>query len=493
MISKQPNAGWFSRSRPVIAVLLLSLLLRWALVVRGGQYYFSDEHRYEVSRGVIDLVLQSRFVEGLSQLFAAPEHLGYKIIGLVPALIEKLTGPSLLIPALFFSLFSVLNLYLIYLLAKQAGATEQEAHLALVIAAASHSLLYYSRHLMPYDTAMTFGLLSLYIGLKTESTVRTSLLCGALGFLCFITYNGYWLLAGFAMLCHAFAGEKKLTAFLRRGVLLALGFVLPLLLLIVVSNFTGINFIAEYTRFANTVTQGDYSEGWSLPFEYFWHSEHFAIMILAVLSLAATFNMFLTNDKRAKWWLSGALFVYVCLAFFSVFTHSFVVLGRLARQMLPFLILLSAHGLHPLALKKSYFRNASTVVMAAIVAQGLWNYGISFRLAYPRDFSNEVQAKYQDFTFSPKRLLFGAPAVCENNGYAMENAKYFLTATEIPPDIQGIVLLSQPHPINFLPYQYEGYPPDVRQQFRDANLQMAFYKLDDNADLKNIKNCFIKE
>ena len=477
----------------LVTVLVLSVLLRWALVIRGGQYYFSDEHRYAVSQEVVDLTLQGKFSESLARLFTAPEHLGFKILGILPALIERLIVPSLVIPALFFSLFSVLNLYLIYLLAQRAGSTQHEAILALGIAAASHSLLYYSRHLMPYDTAMTFGLLSLYVAIKKEATIKISLLCGALGFLCFITYNGYWTLAGFAMLCHVFAGEKKMAAFLQRGVLLGIGFALPLLLVVLVSNLAGMNFVAESTKFASTVTQGNYSEGWSLPFEYFWHSEHFMVVILAVLALLAIFNILRHDDRYPLWWLAGLLFVYMCLVFFSVYTHSFVVLGRLARQMMPFLILLAAHGLSRLPVQKPYARYVSALLMTAIVIQGIWNYGNSFELSYPRDFSNEAQAQYHDFTFSPKRLLFGAPTLCQNTGYAMENAKYFLTATETNPAINGIVLLSRSHPINFLPYQYEGYPPEVRQQFRQRNLQMIFYKLDHDADLKNVKNCFTNE
>lgn len=477
----------------VIAILLVSLLLRWGLVIRGGQYYFSDEHRYEVSQQVVGLVLQGQFVESLSRLFTAPEHLGFKIIGIVPALIEKLTGPNLAIPAFFFSLFSVLNVYLIFLLAQRAGATEQEALLALGSAAASHSLLYYSRHLMPYDTAMTFGLLSLYVALEKDADTKTSLLCGALGFLCFITYNGYWLLAGFAMVCHVFAGEKTFATILRRGILLTTGFALPLLLIMLVSGLAGINFVAQYTKFANTVTQGDYSEGWRLPLEYFWHAEHLFIVILGILSMFAILNFLRSNEKYPAWWIAGLIVVYVCLVVFSVFTESFVVLGRLARQMMPFLILLSAYGLAKLTAQQSYGRSVSTLVMIVIVAQGLWNYGISFALSYPREFSNEAQTRYQDFTFSQKRLLFGAPSLCQNNGYAMENAKYFLSATETNPQVNGTVLLSQPHPINFLPYQYEGYPPDIRQQFRQRQLHMALYKLDGDAGLKSVKNCFIKE
>lgn len=54
-------------------------------------------------------------------------------------------------------------------------------------------------------------------------------------------------------------------------------------------------------------------------------------------------------------------------------------------------------------------------------------------------------------------------------------------------------MLSESHPVNFLPYQYEGYTPEQRQQFRRRNLQMTFYKLDNGAELKDTKNCFIKE
>lgn len=477
----------------VTAILFLSLLLRWALVIRGGQYYFSDEQRYEVSREVANFIVQGNFSEAFSHLFAAPEHLGFKIIGILPALIEKLPGASLLVPALFFSLFSVLNLYLIFLLAQRAGATQSESLLALVIAAASQSLLYYSRHLMPYDTAMSFGLMSLYVALKPEAPSRTSLLCGALSFLCFITYNGYWILAGFAMICHLVAGKKETAVLLRRGSLLAVGFALPLVLFVAGARLAGIDLIAEYTKFAGTVNQGDYSEGWSLPFEYFWHTEHFLIVILAILALLAVFNIVTGTDRRAVWWLAGLSLVYICLVLFSVYFHSFLVLGRLARQMLPFLILLSAYGLARLAAQTPFSRKVSKLVMILVVFQGFWNYGISFAQSYPREFSIEAQAEYPDFTFSPKRLIFGAPAVCQNNGYAMQNAKYFLTATETHPEIKGTVLLSESHPVNFLPYQYEGYIPEQREQFRQRNLQMSFYKLDSAAELNDLKNCFINE
>lgn len=475
------------------------MLLRWALVLRGGQFYFSDEHRYEVSREVANLILYGNVSEALSRLFMAPEHLGFKIIGILPAFVEQLVRPSLVIPALFFSLFSVLNIYLIFRLAQRVGASWKESVLALVIAASAQSLLYYSRHLMPYDPAMTFGLLSLYVALRQEADVKTSLLCGALGFFCFITYNGYWILTGFAMLCHVFAGEKNATSFLRRAILLAVGFATPVFVTILLAIWAKVNLLAEYAKFANTVTQGDFSEGWSLPFAYFWHAEHFLFIILGLLSIYAIIRLIQTKERHGIWWAAGVVFVYACLWIFSVYFQSFVVLARLARQMMPFLILLSSNGLSQLYAMKPSYQRISSLVVALIIVQGLWNYRYAFELTYPREFSAKAQTEFKDFSFSEKRMAFGAPELCENNGYVMENAKYFLEAPQGHLNIEGTILLSQAHPINFLPYQYEGYKPEQREAFRNANLRMNFYQVDAsymsefNPVWTQIKSCIVSE
>jgi hypothetical protein len=497
---KQDKRSTLSNSQWIVFVILaISILLRWALVVRGGQFYFPDEHRYQTSQDVAGFLLQGRFHEAITTLFHMPEHLGFKIIGILPALVEHVVRPSLVIPALFFSLFSVLNLYLIYLLAQRMGASQYERLLALGIAASSQSLLYYSRHLMPYDTAMTFGLLSLWVALQKQSTLKTSLLCGAFGFLCFLTYNGYWTLVTFAMVCHLFVGEKRLPSVLQRGLLLATGFAIPFLLVVASAKLAGINLLTEYATFAGTVNQGEFSEGWSLPFEYFWHTEHFLIFILGLLFFYSVFHVFKHREWDQLYWVTGVVFVYGSLLVFSVFFHSFVVLGRLARQMLPFLILLSAHGLAQFSVQKPSTRYVGMLILAFIVLQGFWNYGNSFMLSYPREFSTQAQVQYPDFEFSQKRMAFGAPTVCQYNGYIMENAKYFLDAPETEADIQGTVLLAHSHPINFLPYQYEGYKPAQRQGFRRANLRMVLYKVDmefmsaSNPEWVDIKNCAVNE
>ncbi len=482
-----------------MSVLLISLVLRWILIFRGGQYYISDETRYEVARNAARFLLQGQFVEALRQFTISPEHLGFKVIGIIPALLEHIIGPSLGFPAIFFSLFSVLNLCLIFLLAQRVAPFSNEALYAILIGACCASLLYYARHLFPYDMAMSFGLMALYIALTRNPTAQTSLVCGSLSFLCFITYNGYWPLAGFVMLANILTKGENGSRIVQRTIFTAIGFIAPLAFLIIVMQLLGTNMISAYRLFAASITQGSFEEGWRLPFEYFWHTEHTVILILGVLSVIAIISQF--NDLRqdTKLWTGGVLFIYLCLFIPSVVLKYFVVYGRLARQMIPFLVLLSAQGLVQLEHRTASGRKLTMIALAFIFIQMIWNFMSSYNLAYPREFVAEAKTKFPSFEFSSKRLAFGAPVLCQNHGYVMESAKYYVSPPGKIPQVRGQLLVSAFHPSNFLPYQYDGDPPAIRQMFRTRKLRMNFYKIDEqfmsatNPAWTAIKNCAIRE
>jgi hypothetical protein len=488
-----PHLGWGT-----LGILIISLALRWALVLRGGQYYFSDEGRYEASRETAGLLLQGRVGEGLARLIISPEHLGFKFIGILPAMVENLTVESLLIPGLFFSLFSVLNLYLIHLITRRAGASRTESLYALILASVSMSLLYYARHLMPYDPAMMFGLLAVYTAVGERTTINASLSCGALTFLCFITYNGYWTLAALAILLHVVRRGVQPAPLLRTGAAAIGGFIVPAILLIGFSLLAGTNLLTEYSVFSTTVSQGSYAEGWSLPFEYFWHTEHLVFIALTVLSISTLFR---TDEERksALVWIGAILFIYLCLLVLSVFLNSFVVYGRLARQMMPFLILPAASGLAGIEREFPSGRRLVRGILAVLVLQAAWNFSASLKLTYPREFAWEAQTKYPVIEFSEKRLAFGAPTLCRNNGFILEYVKRFAVPPEPNPQVQGQLLLSAPHPDTFLPYQYEGYTREERQVLRQLNPQMRLYKAgemfmsDTNPVWASMKNCWIGE
>jgi len=494
-----PRNFRFTHNWVVSSILLISFLVRCILILRGGQYFNSDETRYEVSRAVARFLWQGQPGEALRQFTISPEHLGFKVAGIIPALAEQIVGPSLVLPAIFYSLFSILSLYLIFLLSQHSQTSPNESLYALFFAASCLSLLYYSRHLFPYDMAMSLGLLALYIALTRKQTMGTSFVCGGLGFLCFITYNGYWPLAGFAMLANILMNSENTNRRLQRTMVTTISFVLPLALLITTMQWFGTDLVAEYHLFSTTITQGSFQEGWSLPFAYFWHTEHTFILILGTLSTLAVISQSKDARPDKNLWAVGILFIYLCLAIPSVILHYFVVYARLARQLMPFLVLLAAQGLVQMEDRAVSGRMTIRLILAVVFIQAAWNFTYFYSLSYPREFAAEAQTKFPEFEFSSKRLTFGAPVICHRNGYVIQNTKFYVVPPERVPEVTGQLLLSASHPANSLPYQYEGDPPQVREVYSKLKLRMNFYKADEqfmsetNPDWKAIKDCVVRE
>jgi hypothetical protein len=45
------------------------------------------------------------------------------------------------------------------------------------------------------------------------------------------------------------------------------------------------------------------------------------------------------------------------------------------------------------------------------------------------------------------------------------------------PPTEGVVLLARPHPLQFLPYQYEGYTPAERAALRAIDIRMRLVEV----------------
>jgi hypothetical protein len=49
-------------------------------------------------------------------------------------------------------------------------------------------------------------------------------------------------------------------------------------------------------------------------------------------------------------------------------------------------------------------------------------------------------------------------------------------AVQLPPDYA--LLAAAPHPLQFLPYQYEGYDPSQREVLRSSDIRMRLLLVD---------------
>ena len=399
-------------------VAIVSAVLRFDLVLRGGQLYWPDE-----SRILRTWVVLKRPTEALDYILHVgpmnPSHWFYTFLAIPFALIQALymwlrgipldtetVKANLWVMALGTCLFSVASIILVYMVAKRAGASEYESLAAAVFLATANSMFYFSRHLFSYDAAMALALLALWIGLR-EGTLWRSFACGLIAGLAFSTYNGYWTMAGLVVLAHAVYVSRNRVELLKRTLAAGIAFVLPTAILEALSRVRGLpSFVGGMRGFAGTVTMGSFEEGWKFPALYLWDSERLTLIIWVVLAVLAV--------RRAWLWVSLGVATYLLLALAS-HAHLFVIYGRTARQLVPFLCLAAGYGLARLP------KRVSAVVLLLVAAQFAFNISVPFRQHFP-------------------------PFLGPNDA----------------------------HPLAWRPYQYEGFTPELRAAFRRGDYSWWF-------------------
>ena len=439
----------------LVGVLGISLFLRILLVLSGGQNYWPDEIRYDRSRAAVDAIAVGDWAFA-RQALVKPDHILFGVLGLLPASLERLAGPDARIPALFFALFSVASILLVYGIMRRLGESERASCLGAALFAAATSQLYYSRHLLPYDAAMAFALCALYVGLKNSPSLHASVLCGLLSCAAFLTYNGYWLLSGLALLAPLLHGERTRRSLLRRAIAVMAGFLLPLVALLGMDAAAEGHLLRYWISFSQTVSQGRYSEGWSLPLAYLWHSEH-AIALLWAMALVYAVWRLLRGERAAVFVLgiAGSSLVYLGLVLMSVGLERMVVYGRQARQLVPFACVVTAAVLARTWTASPRGRAAVAALLAGIAVQAAANFSRPLTQVFPPEF---------------KRLA--EPVAARANAPTLLLFAELIYPVPAPVPAVGPTLLARPHPLQFLPYQYEGYTPEERAALRGADIRM---------------------
>lgn len=466
----------------LVGLLLASSLARLAIAVQGGQLYWPDERLYTQVIDIFDLHRGQPMAIARAFL-GRQEHFGFAFISAGPAWVQLQLGHALsrsgnglmVLPALLLSQISVLAVGLVYAIARRAGRPQNEALLAAGLAASSTTLFYYARHLLPYDSALCLGLLSLWWALGDRR--RDAVGCGLFGALAFVTYNGYWLLVGAAMTMHALRGaHRSVGEVVRRGLLTAGGFLLVPLVVTLLQVMVGApSLVGGMQRLAGTVTDGYAPEGFRVTWEFLWHAEHglLALWLAATLFVALGGASWRTDGRAAAWqWLGGAVFVYVGLAMTSAVLHVFVVMGRQSRQVVPFLCLATAATIIEVYRRWTWRPWMVALATGVLVVQVGANFATPIRQRFPRDVVSEITAKYGPVDHALS--LEGPPL---NNPHAesrwvLLNAQHLYHPRTEAPAPPGVELMRFPHPLEFLPYQYEGFEPMERQVLRRFDISM---------------------
>jgi hypothetical protein len=492
---------------PAMLLLLLSAAgIRTFLVLRGGQYFDLDEGRYTQVARVLELLRTGDLNGAIDAVLRAPDHIGFRVIGLFPGLFHVASafsaGQSVAetrhasgewLPAWILSLASVGCIALTYGMARRIGASRHESTLAAALMWASGSMLMYARHLMPYDIALLLLLGAAWLELKRDCGAARTYASGLIAGCGFLTYAGYWLgtlcVAILSIGTRARSLPKLLASFSACG----LGIVTVPALLVIAAWLKGVNLIDGMRGFSRTVTHGEFSEGLSLPFEAAWHTDGLlALLSAAGIVLAACFG-------RKRWlWLTGLGVIYGGLVLGSNVFHAFVVYDRISRQMLPLAALAAAHGFAAVSGGNWIRGTRGGFLLATVLLMGCVNARPHFVQRFPREFVRDVIAQYGERDVSVGSTLAevniaGAAAflpldVSRSIYDPRRPTRYVLFDVMdlwvdqrierliIPP--LGRVLRHSANPRQHSIWQYHGFTARQRQFLRHINASMRLIEVD---------------
>jgi hypothetical protein len=487
-------------------LLLAAALLRFVLVMRGGQYFDWDEVRYGASATWMFAYLSTgHFSEALDMLLRAPDHPGFRIVGLVPAFFHVASAwPTGLpitemryptgewLPAFVLSLASVCVIGLTYALATRAGASRRESLLAAFLMFASTSVMISTQHFFPYDTSLALFLFALWIGMRQDGMVWRSLVVGLLCGFAFLTYEGFWLMAAVVGGCFVFRRPRSMSAMAVRSGLFAAGAALFPLLLIIAGHFVNRPFLQAVERFSQSAVHGDFSEGWSLPWAYLWHTEHLLLFVYVFgVVVAIVHAVRRREDGYIGIWLSGAAAVYLGLIVSSNLLHRWVVYDRLVRQMLPFVCLAAAAGIARVHNGKLMQGRTAMVLYGVIALLFAVNVAPLMTQRYPRDIARDVIRQYGAANVRLDTIVAHSDEATvqiflplqdntpdspvSSRRYVLLNAKDIWVpegAREATAQPAGTVLFALKHPRQLAGLQYHGYRPEERAFLRSLDLSI---------------------
>jgi hypothetical protein len=447
-------------------LLVVSYALRVWLAIGGGQSFWPDEVRFGSSQTAVYEIAHGQMRAAFSELLGHADHVLFRWAGLPAAAAEYLfniKAPAF--AACYFGLFSVGVVFLVWAVARRSGAGERESLWAALFAASANSLFYYSRHYLPYDVALFELLLGLWFALGPWSS-GNSLLTGILAGLGFLTYNGYWLLAACVVSLHVFLGSGGRGRVWARAALAFTGMALPVALFVGLGMVVSGGMLSSYRMFAGSVRQGDFGIGYRLIPEYLWSSERGLLAVWLVAFAYALASPRPRGNGRLRWWTAGVVGIFAGLVLVSDIRPMFVVYGRLAREVVPFLCLGAGLGTARfLESRKETQGRWSAGVFVLVLGIAAVNFSAPLSQVFPKDFMGLVE-----------------PAIRRSSGLGYGFLRVLNTGQLWGTSLGGDgpstgAILRRSNPLQFGPYQFEGYTAAERQKLSREDLAMSLVKM----------------
>ena len=499
-------------------------LLRLSLIGKGSMA-FIDEQRYVTAMlglRALGAGHVREFLQAINSMGARPGEGLWRIIpGLGQAallLLGKLNPnapPSLQVPQAFNVLVMSLNAVLLHRIYRRF-CSPGFALLGLALYSSLVNTNLYLRHLLPYDHALFFFLLALWLLLSGPRSGARHWWVGLLAGFSYAVYPGYFmgpaLLLGLGLLLGLAPGYRAgrlamLVAIRPLAVQLA-GLATVLIVLEALARFADTSYLASSRYIATTVTQGAFGEGLSFVVRYFWEVEGgvgagLLVLFMAGLGLSIWQAQGADAPSRRAGPHQVALAGLLALGFIAwlgyavsaQFAHRLVFYGRILHFFGPLLVLGSVVALQHLA---GHWRLGKSLLLGGGFLLALWHFG-TFVTAY-RAVEYPGDVAYQYGIRDARQLagidvsscddaviryrLFGPRIRGEQTAhvpsYRLVNFAYLypISCFRAPAPTAGRVVAAVPYFMKYIPYQFEGHNARQRALLRAHNYDFRIIRVD---------------
>ena len=173
------------------------------------------------------------------------------------------------------------------------------------------------------------------------------------------------------------------------------------------------------------------------------------------------------------------------MALFSNGLQMFVVYGRVARSLVPFIVMLCACGIAPYLMRHGWRTKVVFVVSVSLFAFA--NFIPFIRIHHYRVLQRHVYSNYEGVsyvsTFGPEAKAHGVRgAELPGARYRLVNAGIFYPITDYLDRPEGKVILEVPHYLEIRAGQYEGMSAEARDIINSNDVKMWLIDTHDTSD-----------
>lgn len=431
------------KTLPVFFIILLALASRLFFWNESGAYFFPDEGRYEI------LDKSEYFWKDIFEIWGRP---GFGIF-YYPALLFE--GP---IPGLVENLIvNVLNILLVYFIARRL-TSGINAFLVILVATFSLPMVYYIRHLLPYDAGLFLILAGIAVWQKYGSSFFFGLFIG-LSFLVYPSHSYYFLPIPLMLLIFT---NKRILERLVSTLKLGIGAILPLILMEFFSTAVGAkSYITSLKDLSGTVTQGDFIFSLTFIKDYI---EGFD----GIIGLAATLIFIISIGLKSKTTHYKILAIYILAMFlvFEIFSHILQNTVLYARTVRPLYLLIILSG------TMSFFDLFSMKRVKNIPIVNLAFLAVLIVISFPSYLNFKNITYKDDFLDLAKSFKVEDDVETQVSSLELEHGKIYITNPPLLYPYYGTkklacdkqILLEKPDPMfQFKPYRFEGHDIAMRR------------------------------